>query len=82
MSIGTSLDNTERVAVAAFVRFDRQYQEFVAELQPSHVKDWDDLIKGYEQDPTSTPDPYYWKATGEFHSAAEIEPMYSHVPQV
>ena len=53
----------ESTAVAAFVRFDTLFQDFVSELQPSHVAEWDKLITDYENDP-SLPDPYFWKPSG------------------
>lgn len=63
LSLGSSLDQRERTSVAAYVRFDRVYQEFVAELQPAHVQQWDRQITAYEAD-TSLPDPYHWKPAG------------------
>lgn len=56
--------------MAAFVRFDRNYQEFVSELQPAHVQQWDALIAAYEKDKT-LPDPYHWKPSGEFWNHVE-----------
>ena len=60
-----ALEKRERSAVAAFVRFDRAHQDFVSELQPAHVAEWDAQIVAYEADPT-LPDPYYWKSSGMF----------------
>lgn len=50
--------------MAAFVRFDRNYQEFMSELQPAHVEQWNTLITAYEKDKT-LPDPYHWKPSGK-----------------
>ena len=63
-ALGPSLHKRGRKAVAGFVRFDRLFQHFVADLQPSHVQEWTKQLLAYEAD-SSLPDPYYWKPTGE-----------------
>ena len=63
--LGTSLHQREQGAVAGFLRFDRSYQEFTTELQPAHVRQWNEQIEAYEAD-TSLPDPYHWKPDGKF----------------
>lgn len=52
-----------RSAIAAFFRFDRLFESFVRDLQPSHVEEWNAIILAYEAD-QSLPDPYHWKPTG------------------
>lgn len=66
--LGSALQQRGRAAIAGFMRFDRLFQSFVADLQPSHVAEWDALIVAYEADP-SLPDPYFWKPTGTPFSA-------------
>ena len=61
---GDSLDKRGRKATAGYAKFDRLYEAFKADLQPSTVEEWDAVITAYEADP-SLPDPYYWKPTGE-----------------
>ena len=65
------MDKRERTAVAAFVKFDRLYHNFVAELQPSHVAEWEELVRAYEAD-GSLPDPYYWKPAGRLNFTLAI----------
>ncbi|EKM49373.1 uncharacterized protein PHACADRAFT_33448 [Phanerochaete carnosa HHB-10118-sp] len=68
-SLCPNLHKRKHTAVASFSRFNRAHQEFVQELQPSHVAKWDTQILMYKADST-LPDPYYCTLSGM--SKAEI----------
>ena len=55
--VGPSLHKKERGAIVAYMKFERLYQLFVAELHPTNVVEWTTQIEAYEEDP-NLPDPY------------------------